>query len=164
MKILYKTGPKSLLPYPLNTGHAERSQATQLQIDLGNIEEVLPEPPAPPKVTWAVTKGAITERIFLQGSCSRPQCSLFRFEGRAADAHRHKFLHSCGADALPDAIPTEVINRYAAAKNEEVPRIGDDEANYYGIINHVGDSGKRAPLHQGYGADGKPILKEAWWK
>jgi hypothetical protein len=127
--------------------HAEKSQATQLLIDTGLAELVIEPPPAPPTVSWYVGVGQVTQRFFIAGRCSSPMCSTFRYEGPASAASQQKFLHSCGAWS-PVNLPTDVANRYAAAKSEELPVFGKDEGVYWKIFhNKAGDNTHRPVDH-----------------
>ncbi len=127
--------------------HAEKSQSTQLLIDTGLAELVIEPPPALPTVTWSVRKGQATERIYLAGTCSRPNCGNLRYEGLAAGAATVKFQHCCGSDGFPESVPADVIAQYARAKGEEVPVVTKDEAVYWGIFhNKAGDNTHRAAI------------------
>jgi hypothetical protein len=144
MLIIYKSGPKAG-----TTAHVPRSPEIECLLDAGIIEQVQEYVP-PAKVTWSVNVGQVTQRLFINGRCSRAVCGTFRYEGPAADASKFKFLHSCGAGAMPESIPTDIVNRYAAAKNEEQPVVGEDEVNYWGAVHAP------APKPHEYGP-GKPL-------
>lgn len=133
MLVVYKSGPRAG-----KTSHVPRTPEIECLLEAGIIEQVQEYVP-PAKVSWTVGIGEMTQRIFLTGRCSREVCGTFRFEGTAEQAKRCQFLHSCGKGAMPEAIPLDVINRYAAAKNEEQIVITDDVANYYQTLNCKGE-------------------------
>ena len=138
--------------------HAPYSQETKLMIDAGLIEEI-PLPargsagwlkarmeqeksaaPTPAHVSWGIHKGTQDNRITLEGKCSRPNCSIFRFEGKREFLSRHTFQHCCGAYA--EAVPLDVIKKYAEAKKSEEVHYTADEAALFRYSSHVGDSNK----------------------
>jgi hypothetical protein len=142
--------------------HAEKSQATQLLIDTGLAELVIEAPPAPPKVSWGIHRSRDTERPAIVGRCSREVCGMVRFEGKPEDAHITVLTHSCSATP-PEKAPAEVLNAYCDAVKQNQGTLSPDEGNMLMFAASKGDSGKRAPLFQGYGRDGKPIYTNPWW-
>jgi hypothetical protein len=142
--------------------HAEKSQATQLLIDAGLAELFIEPPPAPPIVSWGVHRGRETERPAIVGRCNREVCGMVRFEGKPEDAHMTIFHHSCGAHA-PEKAPAAVLNSYCAAVKENQGTLSPDEGNMLQFAHSTGDSGKRAPLFDGYSLDGKPKFKDRWF-
>lgn len=132
--------------------YAEKSQATQLLIDTGLAELYIEPPPEPAKVTWGISKGQVTERIYISGTCSRSNCGRLRYDGPAASTASIKFQHCCGADAIPTPIPSEIVERYARAKGEEIAVITKDEGVFWNIFhNKAGDNTHREVNH------GKPL-------
>jgi hypothetical protein len=142
--------------------HAEKTQATQLLIDTGLAELVIEPPPAAPKVSWGIHRGRETQRPAIIGRCNREVCGMVRFEGRPEHAHLTVFTHSCSATP-PEKAPAEVLNAYVAAVKEDQGTFSPDEGNMLEFACSKGDSGKRRPLFQGYGMDGKPIYEDPWW-
>jgi hypothetical protein len=158
MQIKYKTGPKAG-----TTAHCPRSQEIQVLLDLGIIEEIAPPPPAPAVVSWGVHRGFDTQRPAIVGRCSREVCGMVRFEGKPEHAGSVLFLHG-HAGSPPEKAPADVLNAYVAAVKENQGTLSPDEGNMLEFAHSKGDSGKRRKLFQGYGADGKAVYVEPWWK
>lgn len=156
MQIKYKTGPKAG-----TTTHCPRSQEIQVLLDLGIIEEILPAPPAPARVTWTVNVGQVTQRLFIAGRCSRAMCGTFHYEGPTTGASKLKFLHSCGSDAMPENLPTEVIERYARAKGEEQAVITKDEGVFWRIFNNKSTDNQHREVDHGKGDPNRKLAYES---
>ncbi len=82
-------------------------------------------------VQWSVAKSAISERFFISGKCSQPQCSTLAYDAPpTADLESITFLHSCGCITGPEKIPATVAAQYRKLF-KPVTTLGRDEAAYF---------------------------------
>ena len=82
-------------------------------------------------VQWSVAKSAISERFFISGKCSQPQCSTLAYDAPPTAALESiTFLHSCGCITGPEKIPATVAAQYRKLFKPDTT-LGRDEAAYF---------------------------------
>lgn len=132
--------------------HVSRETADSL-VAAGFAELIEIELP-PAVVTWSVGKSPNTERFFIIGTCSRPCCSTFRYNGPVVVKDKkgkvlwrldtvngsgaYQFLHQ-HAGGTPEPIPADILEKYAKLRENESVVITADEAAYYHACARQGE-------------------------
>ena len=157
MKVKFTSGPKQgtiehLQPSIANTliaaGLAElipyKNHIECLQEEEAARQSSLPQVTA--KVTWAVVKGAFSERYHIGAKCSRTNCTALAYDAPPSSSLESlTFLHSCGGFA-PEKIPAAVCDQYRKLFMP-LTDVGADCANYFRHCAKSKGDGERVDLY-----------------
>jgi hypothetical protein len=157
MKVKFTSGPKQgtiehLQPSIANTliaaGLAElipfKNYVERLQEEEAVRQSSLPQVTS--NVTWAVVKGAFSERYHISAKCSRTNCTALAYDAPPSLALESiTFYHSCGGSA-PEKIPAAVAAQY---RNLFKPpaEVSLDLVNYYHNCHKSKGDGERVDLY-----------------
>ena len=163
-EILYHKGESAHVPTSVGENLIFNKAAVKIlprnyveRLKAAAAEFAVSQPPA--KVEWGIHKGSGDNVIAIVARCSRPMCSVLRYDKSPTpwntipvrnvpsarfDPALIEFHHSCGAN--PERIPADVLKRYAAEKNGEQIEVTPDMGIFHKIVNFVGDSNKHREI------------------